>query len=99
MGRVGLVFGFPLAGLVSRMDVMFGCSDSSGMPNGTGFEDPVNQEARPFDLSATLITPSLSPVKVGMKSSTTSCFGLFRSGLFEFVLVGDRKGNNAVSDR
>lgn len=98
VGRVGLFLGLSLAGLVSRLVVMFGCSDSSDIPNGTGAEDPVNQDARPFDLSATFIAPSLSPVNVGMKLST-SCFGLFRSGLFEVVLVGDRKGNKEVNDR
>lgn len=101
-GSVGLFFSFPLSGLVSRILDMFGWNVSSGMPNCTGAEDPVNHEASPFDLSATFITPSLSPVNVGMKSSTSCfglCCGLFRSGLFELVLVGDRKGNKDVSDR
>lgn len=77
---------------------MSAVSSAGGIPICRGAEDPVNHDARPFDLSANLITPSLSPDNVGINSSI-SCFGLFRSGLLELVLVGDRKSDNAVKDR
>ncbi len=41
-----------------------------GIPSATGAEEPLNQEARPLVRSSILITPSLSPVNVGMKPSS-----------------------------
>ena len=65
-----------------------------GIPTVNGAEDPVNHELSPPLLSAILITPSLSPVNVGMKSpSMSTLVGL--SGPVEFVW----NGNNAVSER
>jgi hypothetical protein len=75
-----------------------------GIPTDTGADDPVNQDARPLRGEASFITPSVSPVSVGMKASSsrplsTSCFvfSVFRSGLLDF---GDgRKGSRDVNDR
>lgn len=71
----------------------------TGMPRATGAEDPVNQEASPpFDLSASFIKPSRSPVRVDMNSSSIFCFTGLRSGDFEFGR-GARKGSKSVSER
>lgn len=56
-------------------EVEDGSSGSVFSPKGNdiGVDDPVNQElSPPLDLSATFITPSLSPVKVGMNSVSMS---------------------------
>jgi hypothetical protein len=62
-----------------------------GMPTCTGAEEPLNQEARPRERSSTLMTPSLSPVRVGMKSSspapTCSSFPLVLEGLLLLLLL------------
>lgn len=55
-----------------------------GMPTCTAAEEPVNQEARPRERSSILITPSLSPVRVGMKPSSPSTEVSFR---FEGLLL------------
>jgi hypothetical protein len=109
-GSVGLFFSFApcLSGLGSREErfVEAGVKSCSmiGIPTDTGADDPVNQDARPLRGAASFITPSLSPVSVGMKSFSplsppTSClvFSLFRSGLLDFA--DGRKGSRDVSDR
>lgn len=57
-----------------------------GMPTCTAAEEPVNQEARPRERSSILITPSLSPVRVGMKTSSPSTEVSFRF-VFEGLLL------------
>lgn len=68
------------SGEPSREDIVDELEDScspTAIPIATGAEEPLNQElSPPFDLSATLIVPSLSPVSVGMKS-TCSCLFSF----------------------
>lgn len=115
IGIVGRFLSLPRSGLASRNDIVLADGERLGVPSGvmagtptgTGADVPVNHEAiPPFDLSATLMTPSLSPVSVGMNVSTSisrSEFSLigdeelcFRSGLLESEL---RKGRRAVSDR
>lgn len=72
-----------------------------GIPTATGAEEPVNHDASPpLDRSSTFITPSLSPVSVGMKpSSVVSRFSgllLLRSGDFDFVRGVRNDGRKAV---
>lgn len=59
--------------IVSRSRGTMGCSSNAmliGIPSATGAEEPLNQEARPLVRSSILMNPSLSPVNVGMKSSS-----------------------------
>lgn len=71
-----------------------------GTPTVIGAEVPLNQPLRtPFDDgSATLMTRSVSPVKVGMYSKSSSSFvDCFREGLSEVArecLKGNRFGND-----
>jgi hypothetical protein len=109
VGRVGrfLSFAAGRSGDASREDmVVEGLEDSccaTSIPTDTGADDPVNHElSPPFDLSATLIVPSLSPVRVGIKSASSLLFSFAgdRCGLVEFVRVGGaRKGSRAVRER
>ena len=94
VGSVGLFCNFAAGrwGLASR-DVLVSCS-MMGTPTVTGAEDPLNHELSPPLLSAILITPSLSPVRVGMKSPSMSTL----VGLSESVELV-RNGNNAVNER
>ncbi len=112
--RVGRLCCFPgdCSKLGSLKDTESGVEDvdvrSGSMPTVTGADDPVNHEAiPPFDLSASLMTPSLSPVSVGINASTSNSgrdlslmgegiFASFRSGLREVEI---RKGSKDVSDR
>ena len=94
------------SGEPSREDIVDGLEDScspTGIPTATGADEPVNQElSPPFDLSATLIVPSLSPVSVGMKSISSLLFSFAgeRCGLVELVRVrGARNGKSAVNER
>lgn len=109
LGSVGRFFSFAaaLSGDPSLEDIAVdrledSCSPT-GRPTDTDAEDPENHElSPPFDLSATLIVPSLSPVSVGMKSVSSLLFSFVgeRCGLVEFVRVrGERKGSNAVNER
>jgi len=109
-GSVGLFFNFPgcdwRSGDASREEERGDADFCSmlGIPNETDAEDPVNQDASPpFDRSSTLITPSRSPVSVGMKPSSSSLSSffspLFLSGLFDFVrlwFVGRKEGRRSV---
>jgi hypothetical protein len=113
MGSVGRLFSLLRSGLDSLVDMVLGDGERlgivsgsiAGMPTGTVADVPVNHEAiPPLDLSATLITPSVSPVRVGINDSTTSCCragaargegGCLRSGLFDSEV---RKGSSVVSD-
>lgn len=109
VARVGRFRSFAAArsGEVSRDDIFEdGEHDScsvTGTPIATGALEPENHELRPpRGFSSILITPSRSPVNVGMNSSSNSIcvfsfFGLFRSGLLELDFV--RNGSKAVSDR
>lgn len=117
VGGVGRLFAsFPAgrSGLVEREEDIVGAEfrlsrSETGRPSCTGAEDPVNHDASPpRDLSVTLIFPSLSPVRVGMKfaSSSSRFFSLaglcaFRSGEFGFVrdVKGRREGSSAVKER
>lgn len=105
VGRVGRFCSFPgcRSGEADREEDCDGGAGSSfsptGTPRATGAEDPVNQDAiPPFDLSASFIKPSRSPVSVGMNSSSIFCFVGVLSGDFE-VWRDARKGNNSVSER
>lgn len=106
--RVGRFCSFAAGrvGDTSRDDMVERLEDSrsaAGIPTETGAEEPVNQELNPpFDLSTTLIVPSLSPVSVAMKSPSSLFFSFAgdRCGLVEFVRVrGARKGSKAVRER
>jgi hypothetical protein len=109
VARVGRFRSFAAArsGKVSRDDIFEdGEHDSgsvAGTPIATGALEPENHELRPpRGFSSILITPSRSPVNVGMNSSSNSIcvfsfFGVFRSGLLELDFV--RNGSKAVSDR
>jgi hypothetical protein len=72
-----------------------------GIPTARGAEEPVNHDASPpLDRSSTFMTPSLSPVSVGMKPSSCISFRfsgllLLRSGDFDFVGVRN-DGRRAV---
>ncbi len=76
-----------------------GSSDMAGIgiPTCTGALDPVNQLASPLVRSSTRITPSLSPVKVGMKpsspKSTEISFRLVFEGLLLRLLLRFRSGD------
>lgn len=103
IGIVGLFFSFPVvrSGDVDR-EVEDGGADSSvsptGIPKGTGADVPENQDPNPpFDLSATFMTPSLSPVRVAINSTMFSFFVL-RSGEVEFSL-GEREGDSVGLER
>jgi len=73
-----------------------------GIPTATGAEEPVNHDASPpLDRFSTFMTPSLSPVSVGTKSSPCISFrfsGLLflRSGDFDFVPGERNDGSKAV---
>lgn len=108
VGRVGLFCSFAVgrSGEAFLDDILDGLEDScspTGMPTATGADEPENQLlSPPFDLSATLMAPSLSPVSVGMKSTSSLPFSFVgeRCGLVEFVRVrGARKGSKAVNER
>ena len=114
VGRRFASFAAGRSGLVEREEDIVGVElrlswSENGRPSCTGAEDPVNHDASPpRDLSATLIFPSLSPVRVGMKPSSSSSrfFSLvglcdFRSGEREFVrdVNGRSEGRSAVRDR
>jgi hypothetical protein len=86
---VGRLFSFPpiLSGDVLRDEDIEGGGGRALSPKGSGIgaEEPANQELNPpFDLSATFMTPSLSPVRVGMKPVSISCFVGVRSDDTEF---------------
>jgi hypothetical protein len=100
------------SGLVDREEDIVGlglrvsCSET-GTPSWMGAEVPENHDARPpRDLSSTLIFPSLSPVRVGMKFSSISSLFFsfvklctFLSGERELVLDVRKEGSSAVNDR
>ncbi len=107
LGSVGLFFNFAggRSGEGSREGILDGGEPSCSMignPTWTGADDPVNQDARPRDRSSTFITPSLSPVSVGMKPSSPSItlhfsgLLLLRSGDFDIVLGVRNEGSKAV---
>lgn len=99
MGIVGLFFNlFVRSGSVEE-DGIGDSFSSTGIPNGTGAEVPENQDPNPpfVDLSATFITPSLSPVRVAMNSTMFSFFVL-RSSEGEFSPRG-REGDSVVLER
>jgi hypothetical protein len=102
---VGLFLSFPAcrSGDVDRDEDIEGGAGSpfspTCTPRATGAEDPMNQDANPpFDLSATFIEPSRSPVSVGMNSPSIFRFSGLRSGDFEFWR-DVRKGSRSVSER
>lgn len=73
-------------GVISRGERSSDDMADPGMPTCTAAEEPVNQEARPRERSSILITPSLSPVRVGMKPSSSSTEVSFRF-VFEGLLL------------
>jgi hypothetical protein len=72
----------------------------TGIPTETGAEDPLNQEASPLVLSSIFITPSLSPVNVGVKPSpcASASFGCAFDGLLLLLLLR-RSGDFDFGDR
>jgi hypothetical protein len=71
-----------------------------GIPSATGAEEPLNQEVRPLVRSSILMTPSLSPVNVGMKPS--SCvFASFPRALegLSLLLLSRRSGDFDIGER
>ena len=58
-----------------------------GIPICTGALDPANQDANPLVRSSTRITPSLSPVRVGMKPSSPKSTDISFRLVFERLLL------------
>lgn len=71
-----------------------------GIPSATGAEEPLNQEASPLVRSSILMTPSLSPVNVGMKPSSFvfASFTCDLEGLL-LLLLSLRSADFDIGDR
>jgi hypothetical protein len=89
----------PGEGVASRSRGIVESSDMAGIgiPICTGALEPVNHDANPLVRSSTRMTPSLSPVSVGMKPSspmsTDISFLLVFEGLLLLLLLRFRSGD------